>query len=64
MLLHRPLRLTRALLPLARTACLAPAAWSPAAAAEPTASPNPFPAIEAGMHTAPIRRIAVDRAGR
>jgi WD40 repeat protein len=32
--------------------------------ADPPASPKPFPAIEAGMHTAKINRIAVDRAGR
>jgi hypothetical protein len=32
--------------------------------ADPPASPKPFPAIEAGMHTAVINRIAVDRAGR
>ncbi len=37
--------------------------WS-RARAEPPASTKPFPAIEAGMHTAIIRRIAVDRAGR
>jgi WD40 repeat protein len=32
--------------------------------AEPAASTKPFPMIEAGMHTALIRRIGVDRAGR
>ena len=31
--------------------------------AQPT-DPRPFPAIEAGMHTAMINRIAVDAAGR
>ncbi|MFN4867664.1 MAG: caspase family protein [Cyanobium sp.] len=61
----RPLRPARPLVPLLAAALLAPAAWCPPArAAEPAASPKPFPAIEAGMHTAPIRRIAVDRAGR
>ncbi|MFN7677722.1 MAG: WD40 repeat domain-containing protein, partial [Cyanobacteriota bacterium] len=34
------------------------------APAEAAADPRPFPAIEAGMHTAPIRSIGVDRAGR
>jgi WD40 repeat protein len=38
------------------------AAWQPATAAEPTT--RPFPRIEAGQHTAPIRRIGVDAAGR
>ena len=33
------------------------------ASAQPVAE-APFPALEAGMHTAPIRRFAVDRAGR
>jgi WD40 repeat protein len=73
-LLHRPLRPNRALLPLLAAALLAPAASSPPAGAQPAAperaaaeapaSARPFPAIEAGMHTAIIRRIAVDRAGR
>jgi len=50
---------------LAAAALLVPAAWCPPArAAEPAASTKPFPTIEAGMHTAIIRRIAVDRAGR
>ena len=34
------------------------------ARAEPPASDKPFPMIEAGMHTAIIKRIGVDRAGR
>jgi hypothetical protein len=60
---------TRPLPILAAAALLLPAAWGPPAAAqpaaaEPPASPRPFPAIEAGMHTAMINRIAVDRAGR
>ena len=60
---------TRPLPILAAAALLLPAAWGPPAAAqpaaaEPLASPRPFPAIEAGMHTARINRIAVDRAGR
>jgi len=68
-----PLQPARALLPIAVAALLVPLPWPPAAAqpstteraaAEPPASPKPFPAIEAGMHTAIIRRIAVDRAGR
>ncbi|MCS5693652.1 caspase family protein [Cyanobium sp. FGCU-6] len=46
--------------PLAWPTALAPPAW----AQEPAASAKPFPAIEAGMHTAQINRIAVDRAGR
>ncbi|MFM9102399.1 MAG: WD40 repeat domain-containing protein, partial [Cyanobium sp.] len=46
--------------PLAWPTALAPPAW----AQEPAASAKPFPAIEAGMHTAMITRIAVDRAGR
>lgn len=54
--------ITRALLPLAAAILLAPAGW--AQPTEAPASTKPFPAIEAGMHTAPIRRIAVDRAGR
>jgi WD40 repeat protein len=50
---------------LAAAALLVPAAWCPPAwAQEPAASAKPFPAIEAGMHTAQIWRIAVDRAGR
>ena len=60
---------TRPLPILAAAALLLPAAWGPPAAAqpaaaEPPASARPFPAIEAGMHTTVIRRIAVDRAGR
>jgi len=55
-------RATRALLPLAAAILLAPAGW--AQTTEAPASTKPFPAIEAGMHTAAIRRIAVDRAGR
>jgi len=55
-------RATRALLPLAAAILLAPAGW--AQPTEAPASPKPFPAIEAGMHTAIINRIAVDRAGR
>jgi WD40 repeat protein len=39
-------------------------AVGPAYSAEPPASTQPFLAIEAGMHTAPIWRIAVDAAGR
>jgi Tol biopolymer transport system component len=51
--------------PLLAAALLVPAAWCPPArAAEPAASAKPFPAIEAGMHTSTIKRIAVDRAGR
>ena len=42
----------------------APVGQPSARTADPPASPKPFPAIEAGMHTAIIRRIAVDRAGR
>ena len=42
----------------------APVGQPSATRADPPASPKPFPAIEAGMHTAIIRRIAVDRAGR
>lgn len=50
---------------LAAAALLVPAAWCPPArAAEPAASTKPFPTIEAGMHTARINSIAVDRAGR
>jgi len=30
------------------------------AVAPQSGSPQPFPRLEAGMHTAPIRRIAVD----
>lgn len=62
----RPLRPAGPLVPLlAAAALLVPAAWCPPAwAQEPPASDKPFPAIEAGMHTAIIRRIAVDRAGR
>ena len=41
-----------------------PVGQPPASQADPPASPKPFPAIEAGMHTAMINRIAVDRAGR
>ncbi|MFM7648022.1 MAG: WD40 repeat domain-containing protein, partial [Cyanobium sp.] len=68
--LHRPVGPVRALLPLAAVALLATTACVPNArapnptAAEPPASAKPFPAIEAGMHTAAISRIAVDRAGR
>jgi len=42
------------------------AAWlCPSVTASPPAPPTePFPRIEAGMHTAPIIRIATDRAGR
>ncbi|MEB3168682.1 MAG: hypothetical protein VKK97_08120, partial [Synechococcaceae cyanobacterium] len=63
MLFYCPLRPARPLLPLLAAALLVPLPWRPAAA-EPAASTKPFPAIEAGMHTAIIRRIAVDRAGR
>ena len=42
----------------------APVGQPSASKADPPASPRPFPAIEAGMHTAKINRIAVDRAGR
>ncbi|MFM7513816.1 MAG: hypothetical protein ACKO3F_10750, partial [Cyanobium sp.] len=71
--LHRPVRPVRPLLPLLAVALLVPLPWRPAAAqpatteraaAEAAASAKPFPAIEAGMHTAQINRIAVDRAGR
>ena len=41
-----------------------PVGQQSASTADPPVSPQPFPAIEAGMHTASIRRIAVDRAGR
>ncbi|MFM7361808.1 MAG: WD40 repeat domain-containing protein [Cyanobium sp.] len=68
-----PLQPARPLLPLLAAALLMPLPWRPAAAqpatteraaAEAAASAKPFPAIEAGMHTARIIRIAVDRAGR
>jgi hypothetical protein len=42
----------------------APVGQPSARTADPPASSKPFPAIEAGMHTAIISRIAVDRAGR
>jgi WD40 repeat protein len=59
---------------MAAPAMLVPAAWCPPARAagpagfestehEAPTSPKPFLTIEAGMHTAIIRRIAVDRAG-
>ncbi|HYP02949.1 MAG TPA: hypothetical protein VER57_00205, partial [Cyanobium sp.] len=55
----QPGSLTRRLLAAAAGALLLPAA----ALAQP-ASPSPFPVIEPGMHTAPIKSIAVDAAGR
>jgi WD40 repeat protein len=51
---------TPLLLPLARAQ--EPPASTPAPA--PPADPRPFPALDPGMHTAIINRIAVDRASR
>jgi WD40 repeat protein len=50
--------------PLVALLAGAPAGRAQPATAEPPTSTKPFPMIEAGMHTALIRRIGVDRAGR
>lgn len=63
---RRPVQLLTTSVILAATPWVLP--MSEAAAqdspAEPPASTKPFPVIEAGMHLAPIRRMAVDQAGR
>lgn len=58
----RPAVLAVRLLPAVLAMLLLAAAWQTAVAAEPPT--RPFPRIEAGQHTAPIKRIGVDAAGR
>lgn len=41
---------------------IAPAVVTGGWAADPT--PQPLPRLEIGMHTAPIKRVATDAAGR
>ena len=58
---------TRQLRPLLLAPVLAVLALLPAPAQpadEAPAATQPFPTLDAGMHTASIRRFAVDRAGR